>query len=217
MAIDYWIFPAIISRFIVCIFCILLMLFFQNKYKISKKDGGTPNSYFTGLTWYFGVLGIILLLVGIEEILTVFGIFSIDLKTDFPGFDASATANTYGLLSKLSSNLLYPVFLMLLIICLVVFMIQIYPLEQILQRKKVIFWVLFSAVCANALIYIPFTLGTIYPYIAIFYGYFRNFSCVFLLNFYLTAVIIKQSAGEVRKRAIMNITGFFLFLFGLIW
>lgn len=207
-----WEILAYISRLTIAILSLLMAGFFFKKYNDSKSSGTMPNFYFFGNSMFFLAMGAILLIVGIIEALASLSdvIFNLDTNR-FPGYIKGE--NDLLFLENLGSN---PLYIALTILSLVVFSVQIFPLEIILGKKKIASKLLIFAACLCGLLYIPFLRFTFYTFGILLFAYF----CVFLgllMNCLLTGIVIKNSTGVVKKRAIMNFIGFFLFLIGLIW
>jgi hypothetical protein len=202
---------AIISRFVVVVFGVIFMLFFLKRYQKSKIDSPSPNIYFLGQTLFFVCLSVLIFLVALQELLLYLNIITTDLTDwQFPNYDENAAM--FGLLK----NLIRPIYIILQAIAILVFAVQIYPLETILGSKKIVSKLAVVSSISLGLIYIPFLTFTYYTLIVVFLGYIMLL-VAFLVNFILTSKIIRQATGDVRRRAIMNITGFFIFLVGLVW
>lgn len=216
MAFTTWGILAVISRFFVAVFCFFLMRFFFLRYKKSKAESQSPNYYYSGLTLFYGSVGIVLLFIGFQDLLQYAEILFINLETAFPDYDLAVMRGSYGWLSELLANLIRPIYLFLFIYAMIIFAIQIYPLEKFLHRKNFELWILGIAIILCATIYIPPLYLTIYAFMVLLYVIFALL-LAFLVNLYLTGKIIKESVGIVRKRAFMNAVGFFLFLIGLIY
>lgn len=202
---------AMISRFIVVIFGFLFMFFYLKRYNKSKIDGPSPNIYFLGQTLFFVCLAVLILLVALQELLLYMNIISIDLTDwSFPDYDQHATMFLF------LSNLIRPIYIILQAVAILVFAIQIYPLETILGSKKIVSKLAVVSSISLGLVYLPFLTYTYYTFIVVLIGYLILL-VAFMVNFILTTKIIRQATGDVRRRAIMNITGFFIFLVGLVW
>jgi hypothetical protein len=206
-----WAVISFISRFIIFILASLQMVFFYKKYKESK-EGISPNTYFLGNTFFFLAMALVMFLIGLQEMFSYFEIFNISFdSTNFPEYDTNTHQLYY--LENLGSN---PVYLGLTIFALVVFTIQIYPLEKILGKKNILSKILLLDCILCGIVFIPGIRLSLIEFIILNLAYLSLF-LGFLMNFYLTGSLIKNSTGIVRKRAILNITGFFLFMVGIVW
>jgi hypothetical protein len=207
-----WEILAYVSRLSIAGLSMLMAIFFFKKYGESKASGTMPNYYFLGNSLFFLAMGSILLIVGVLEAMASFAEVKFNFDTNrFPGYVKGD--NDLLFLENLGSN---PIYVALTIFSLVMFSVQIFPLEIILGKKKIVSKFLLFAAALCILIYIPSIQFTYYSFGILLIAYF----CVFLgllMNCYLTGTIIKNSAGIVKKRAMMNFIGFFLFLIGLVW
>ena len=171
-----------------------------------------PNYYFFGTSMFFLAMGTILLIVGIIEAMASISDKAFNFDTNrFPGYVKGE--NDLLFLENLGSN---PLYIALTIVSLVVFSVQIFPLEMILGKKKIASKLLVFAAALCGLLYIPFLRFTYYTFGILLFAYL----CVFLgllMNCLLTGTVIKNATGVVKKRAIMNFVGFFFFLIGLVW
>ncbi len=199
------------SRLIISLIAFLLMGFFRKKYS-ETKESNTPNYYYFGNFLFFLANGIIILVVGIEEAFVYYGKWDINLasaKFDWVARDTSQLL----FLENLGEN---PIYVIIIIFSLCIFAAQIYPLERLLKRKLFISKLLVVEALLCGAIFVPFLTYTYYEFGILLISFITLFMG-FLINFILTGKIIKESAGIVRKRAILNITGFSLYLVGLIW
>lgn len=211
---DEWSIGGVITRLIVCLFCIYLTIFFRKKYVVTKTEG-MPNHYFHGLMWFFGMIALVMFGLFLTDYLNSAEIANFEVKGQFEGYGPEMKEK-FGLLSILLYNLMSPGYLMLSQVALLVFAAQMLPLEEMLNPKKPIFKTILIAVGLMCLIYIPGLALTIFAFIILLFGYL-SLILAFFVNFIMTGMIIKRSTGIVRKRAFMNISGFFVFLIGMIW
>ena len=210
MAFD-WYLVGWISRFAVAFISIWLFVFFWKRYEASKS-GPSPNMYFAGNALFFLTIGIVLILVGFQELMDYFKLWSVELDhAEFP-WDDGGDHNLY-FANTLGVN---PIYVALSIVVVIVFAVQIMPLEIMLGKKKWLSKLLFTEAGLLGTVYIPLLTFTLYHF-AVTVLAILCILLAFFMNFGLTASLIKNSTGIVRTRAIKNIGGFFLFLVGLVW
>ncbi len=206
-----WEIAAFVSRLVISAIAFMMSYFFWGKYQESKR-GPSPNYYYFGNYGFFLANGIVILLVGLQELLDYFSIWEINFDSAKFYWVNRDTSQLF-LLENLGEN---PVYVILSIYATIIFFVQISPLESLLKQRKVVSRLLLVDIVLCALIFVPPLTYTYYEFVALILTYASIF-LAFLVNFVLTAKIIKNSAGIVKKRAILNISGFSLYLLGLVW
>lgn len=199
---------AVIARFVlVPLFAFMAILFFK-KYRASQ------NKYFNGYFVFFLLLTIVQVSVAVADIMTILQPESVWANTSsakFPDYEANV--------SKLwiFFNLVRPYYILIYIVLLVALAGQIQPIEVILkQDRHILSRALFLCTTVLVLVYIPALTYSLFTIIIMSITNLLVF-IGFLFNVFMNLSLALKTVGEVRKRSLLVLFGFIIFIIGTLW
>jgi hypothetical protein len=184
-----------------------MMLLFWRRYKSQS------NKFFYGYFLFFLSMTIVNTFVFIGELLGLFEINTlVNLMTlDFPYHDENREK------LWIFYNLVRPPYLLALVILYFAMGSQVQPLEFVLNHKQhLLSRGLFLSILLTIPIYFPAITYTIYTPIVVGYSMVLTIFG-FLGNIGINLNLAIKSPGEIRRRSLLVLLGFFLFVLGLLW
>lgn len=199
---------AVISRGICVPVFIVMAVMFRRKYKNSE------NEYFRGYFWFFIMITAIQLVTFALDVISL-----IDPSNPIAELSDARFPDylpEYEQYYLFLDNFIRPSYLLIIIVLCIALSTQIQPLEIIQNQKRILSRLLLICVPLVILIYIPVIRHSYYSFIvAAISVVLIGFGLLF--NILLSLRLAVKTIGEVRKRSILILLGFILYIVGLGW
>lgn len=199
---------AVIARGITFPILFLMAALFRKRYKESL------NQYFNGYFLFFIAMSLIQLVTFFLDVISYIGIWENVAAFSDARFDdyIDDYANTLLYID----NFVRPSYLLIFIALFIAIASQVQPLEVFSQNEKRILSRLnFLCIPLIALIYVPFIRYTYYSVIALSIGVLA-IAFGLLYNVFMNLRLAIKSVGELRKRFLIVLIGFVLFMVGIV-